>query len=343
MSQINIDKVKGVLYGKAIGDALGVPMEFRSSALLMKEVPPGQIEYRPTARKNASWKAGEWSDDTEMALAVVDAYLLGVEKDGLKATAQPSPRRIAERFLEWSSRDPRGMGNTTSEVLRHPLFVTDPLAAANEVWVAGGRNGAANGAVMRAASVGLLNPMDLVWTGEAAATVAKVTHPDPRCVAGSVAIALTVAALVSRPEVALPEVLQFASNAGSLVDPSAKDWILAPKSLVELNLDEGMGGSSNQFPPIGYTWKAAGAGFWALRQWVELEEDFRSADLFQYLLEAVLRAGGDTDTNAAVVGGLLGAVAGYNNIPLRLRQGLLPEGRKRLDGVLTRLTRVQSA
>ena len=60
-----------------------------------------------------------------------------------------------------------------------------------------------------------------------------------------------------------------------------------------------------------------------------------AAEAFREILTLVIRAGGDTDTNAAVAGALMGASLGMAYLPTDLVQGM--PNRKLLDERLDRL------
>lgn len=335
---VQIDKVRAVVYGQAIGDALGLPVEFKSAKAIRSLVAGWEDEwpkaYRRTSRKGnlEVWKAGEWSDDTEMALCILDAFLQGV-KEGRSPKEHPDLLIVADQFVKWAQTNGRGMGNHTWKCLQDALFLLDPRAVAHEVWEASGRQAAPNGAVMRTAYVGVLRPWDLDWTAEAAAECAATTHADPRCVASAVAVSVAVAALVTGQDVhaAVGHAVVF----GGRHDPNVKDWVT--KGLDELRLDEGLDDPrSERMPPIGFTYKAMGAGFHALLLAVPVKGVRASPrERFRRSLEAVIMAGGDADTNGAVAGALLGAYLGMDGLPEVLVRGLEP--RAELDRRLVRL------
>ena len=322
------DRIRGCLYGQAIGDALGLKAEFKSSTLLqMMYDPPGPTEYESLNRGASVWKKGEWTDDTEMALCIFDAYL---------ADGDLIPSTVAKNFLRWAHEDGRGMGNHTWNVLSDSLFLLDPEVVARSAWEGSGKQMAPNGGVMRTSVVGILRPDDLAWTEANAEKMCRTTHYDPRCVAGSVAISLTIRALVNGASVA--EAIEHGVGRASAYHPDVEEW--ANKSLEELNLDEGLDEPNRRRPPIGYTWKCMGAGFWALRNMDTIYGDIRGAttpEKFLRTLQEVIMAGGDTDTNGAVAGAMMGAYVGQYLIPGSLKSGLYDQAGidRRLDQLLS--------
>jgi ADP-ribosylglycohydrolase len=75
-------------------------------------------------------------------------------------------------------------------------------------------------------------------------------------------------------------------------------------NLQDLDLDEGL--NPNESNRFGYTLKALSAGFWALK----------NASSYRDGVLQVIHEGGDADTNAAVVGAMLGAKYGFSSIPI---------------------------
>lgn len=331
-------RIAGTMYGQAIGDSLGLPAEWKSAGAVAilygrEDRPQDYIETERRANRH-HWKAGEWSDDTEMALAVVDAYLEGLEL-GRGPFDPISVWLVAENFLDWAARDGRGMGKLTRSVFDHPDFAERPHAVAMDAWILSGESAAPNGAVMRSAYVGLLHPDDLEWTQDNAWDVARTTHWDPRCVAGAVAVAVAVACLVcgAEPHEAIGEAIRRASP----IDPDVGRW--CGMTLRELDLDEGL---EDPYyvgkPPVGFTHKCLGAAFWALRQ-IAQGSDLPLQVRTLAVLRDIIRQGGDTDTNAAVAGALMGAAVGVGGLPAHLVAGL--HQRSRLDDRLMALARLR--
>jgi ADP-ribosylglycohydrolase len=179
---------------------------------------------------------------------------------------------------------------------------------------------------MRTSVVGLLDPKDLDHTESLAVEVAQLTHWDPRCVASAVAVSVAVAVLVTGGTTA--EALGEAGYRAGKYEMGAV--AVMGQDLWSLDLSEGLDDPARKGPPpIGFTYKCLGAGFWALRQAQEEVlvdhyglERCKSQPIFLEMLGKVIRAGGDTDTNGAVAGALLGAYLGFKGIPRHLVDGL---------------------
>ncbi|MCC2667698.1 MAG: ADP-ribosylglycohydrolase family protein [Armatimonadetes bacterium] len=292
----SMDRIRGTLFGQAVGDALGLGTEFMSRAEVAQAYPGGLYRYEQIVQDahRRRWVAGDWTDDTDQMLCILDS-LLALQRVDLCD--------IAERLLTWAVEDGMGIGNTVLDVLADPGFPVDPHRAARRVWEQSGRRGAANGAVMRTCVVGLWHRKDAEQVRANAEQICRVTHFDPRCVGTCVAVSLAVAALTCGASV--PEVLDLAAAEVARYHPVFDGWLpkVVSEPLDALDLDEGM--SPGEPDRIGYTLKAAGAGFWALAH----------ADSFEEGVLRIVHEGGDADTNAAVAGSLLGARFGFSAIP----------------------------
>lgn len=86
------------------------------------------------------------------------------------------------------------------------------------------------------------------------------------------------------------------------------------KDLADLELDESQS--------IGYTYKCLASGVWALRQGIAAlhtrrheQDEAYLPSTFELIITNLTMAGGDSDTNGAVAGSLLGSLFGYSNLP----------------------------
>lgn len=288
-----LDRIKGAIYGQAIGDALGLGTEFMDDYDMAWKYPNGLTHYSEIYqdRHRRRWEIGDWTDDTDMMLCIANAI---IKDNGVNLTT------IAQNFKNWANGVPMGIGANTYKVLMFGDYVEHPLDVSRKVWEMSRYHSAANGGLMRTSIVGLL-PTDVEHS---AADICRLTHYDPRCVGSCVIVSELIHAHVYGLPV--PTYEQIIATSQKYDDRIAVFITLSQNQDIKaLGLQEE--GS------IGYTLKTLAAGLWA----------YRHADTFQDGLLAVVRAGGDADTNAAVACSILGAKFGFNAIPSEYVDGLI--------------------
>lgn len=216
---------------------------------------------------------------------------------------------IAEKFIDWLNGEPMGIGNHTYHVLTFPEYKDRPFEASKMVWKMSRYQSAANGGLMRTSIVGLFPKA----VEECAANICRLAHYDPRCVGSCVIVSELIHALVyDKPVPSYHQIIDI----GKRYDDSIEEFIdLAQNDDIcslELQDDDSMG----------YTLRTLAAALWA----------YWHARTFEEGLLAVVRAGGDADTNAAVACAILGAKFGFNAIPPEYVDGLI--NKNQLDDVI---------
>ncbi len=292
MDDATTDRVAGVLLGQACGDALGVPYEFAAPPVGPAAMVGGGLgPYAP----------GEWSDDTQMAVVVARVAASGADLRGEAALDE-----VAAGFVAWAQQGASDIGFQTRAVLGAAqqgdpaLPVGRRVArAAADLHARTGRT-AGNGALMRTAVVGLVDLGSREVTAGAARAVAALTHPDPLAAESCVlwCEAVRVAVTEGRADLA---------GGLDLLEPDRRDrwraWI-----------DEATAGRPEAFSPNGFTVTALQAA------WSAVVTSQPSCNPFEDGLQAAVLAGDDTDTVAAIAGGLLGALHGATAVPARWRE-----------------------
>ena len=192
-----------------------------------------------------------------------------------------------------------GIGVNTFKVLMIGDYVEKPFDVSKKVWEMSRYQSAANGGLMRTSIVGLL-PTDVE---QSAADICRLTHYDSRCVGSCVIVSELIHAQVYGLPVPTYEQMIATSKK---YDDRIEEFITLSQNDDIKALDLQEEGS------IGYTLRTLAAGLWA----------YWHAESFQNGLLAVVRAGGDADTNAAVACSILGAKFGFNAIPSEYIDGL---------------------
>jgi len=280
------DRAAGVLLASAAGDALGAGYEFT--------YPAADVEIAMIGGGPFGFEPGEWTDDTSMTVGVARVTATGTDLrtvTGLNA--------VAAGFAQWYSSQPKDIGNQTRAV----LSARDRSGAAMQATarrLTGLKGG--NGSLMRTAAVGIAYLSDPNACVQAARSVSALTHDDElahqACELWSYAIRHAVL------HGTFAGVRQYLDIAGATV---ADHWTPL--------LDQAETGSPQDFPKNGWVVHALQTAWWAIAH-----ADQSDATHLQKALELAVRAGNDTDTTAAIAGGLLGARWGASAVPAAWRR-----------------------
>ncbi len=287
------DAIVGSLLGSAVGDALGLPMEGLSKRRQFKFFP--QIEgYRFFFGK------GMISDDAEHACITAQALAVSGGDEGLFA------RALAWRLRFWFLTLPAGVGWAT-------------LRSITKLWIGfpPGRSGvfsAGNGPAMRSAIIGAAYAGDMDRIKALCRIVVRITHTDPKAEYGALAVALA-ASMAGRGGVdpkayltALKEILDPAGNELFDLVKRAVDSVGAGQTTEDYAAEMGLGAGVSGYiyhtvPVVLHTW-------------------FRHPNDLDAGLIEIVRLGGDTDTTASILGGIIGTAVGPAGIPERLIKDL---------------------
>ncbi|WP_328518100.1 ADP-ribosylglycohydrolase family protein [Mycolicibacterium arseniciresistens] len=292
------DRFVGVLLATAAGDALGAPYEFD---------PPRGPELDVEMVGGRGWEPGEWTDDTAMAIAISEVAATGA--DLRDEAAQDS---IVARWHAWSL-TAKDVGIQTRKVLgatarSGALTAAHARREAKKLHESGGRT-AGNGSLMRTAPVALAYLDDENAMVEAARALSELTHYDPD--AGDACVLWTCA-------------IRHAVLTGQIdVRIGLRHIDGNRRKLWSERLDAAEAGVPSSFPNNGWVVTALQAAWSAIVTTGVPAEDsgagtFR-ADHLRLALNAAVRSGYDTDTVAAIAGGLLGAAYGASAVPVRWR------------------------
>jgi len=298
LTPAQLDRACGVLLATAAGDALGAGYEFGPSL-------PDDTVIEMAGGGPFGWKPGEWTDDTAMAIAIAETAATGAD---LRATGAQD--QVVSRWEEWA-RTATDVGSQTRNVLSR---VAGGGAAAAAAVSAGlhRRTGktAGNGALMRTAPVALaFLDDDLDGLAEAARSLGGLTHFDPEAGDACVLWCLAIRHAVLTGE------LDVRAGLPCLPDDRRAAW--------SQRLEAAERSRPADYTRNGWVVEALQAAWSAIITTPvpvddPVAETFRAEHL-RLALEHAVRGGGDTDTVAAIAGGLLGARWGASAVPAAWR------------------------
>ncbi|MDH3535603.1 MAG: ADP-ribosylglycohydrolase family protein [Gammaproteobacteria bacterium] len=311
-----IDAVTGSLLGCALGDSIGLPFE-GISARRIRRLNPGPLEQRLV------FGYGMISDDTEHSCLVAQALI------ACGGDAETFGRNMAWRLRWWFLTLPAGIGLGT-------------LRSAIKLWLGfpyhkSGANSAGNGPMMRSAIIGAYAGRDDRLREDLVAISSRITHSDPRAERAAQVIACATALALenetvsparveqyfekwSRADEALKSLLQRAAH-------SASDNQSAQQFCDDNDMSKGVSG-------LCYSTLAV-----VLQIWFRHYGDAETA-----ITEAV-RCGGDTDTVAAIIGGMVGARVGRRGLPQHWLRRLTdwPRSVEWMESLCAQLNRCKAA
>jgi ADP-ribosyl-[dinitrogen reductase] hydrolase len=273
------DRVVGGVLGLAIGDALGAPLEFLREHNIPDPIPALELPwlYLPP---------GSTTDDTAMARNLCRS---------LAQCGGFDPADLVRRHLEWFASEPPDVGTLTRRVLKRAAAGQDASDAARAVWRERGPEvSAGNGSVMYCAPLGLAYANRPGELRKLAPTLSALTHYDERCRTSVLAVTLAAAALVR-------------GESSRTAAEGAVSAVLDREGGEELEFLVERVGRARPIdgPDQGFCLFTTAAALHALLRF----DDFEPA------LRHVVGLGGDTDTNGAVAGALLGANVGVDGLP----------------------------
>jgi len=285
-----LHQIRSAILGFAVGDALGVPVEFSAREELDRD-PVTEMRGYGTY----PYPAGTWSDDTSMTLAALDSLADGLDFEDMMT-----------RFVRWYKKadyTPAGVmfdiGGTTRHALERSLRGTPALSCG----LTGGRDNG-NGSLMRILpavlwlnlsekkSLPLADRLDLVHK------ISSLTHAHLRSQLGCGIYAIVAARLLEQPskEAVREGITEAAAFYRDHAEAAAYARILRG-GIADLPRGE-ISGS-------GYVVHCLEAALWCLL----------NTDSYRDCVLAAVNLGDDTDTTAAVAGGLAGLLYGLEAIP----------------------------
>ncbi len=285
-----IEKIKAGILGLAIGDALGVPVEFKSRDYL-KEYPLTDMIGYGTYNQ----PPGTWSDDSSMTFCTMQALLNGYDL-----------HRIADLFLNWmenaywTAHDERfDIGITTSESLYRYKASKNPFSSGSK-----NENSNGNGSLMR------ILPMAFYSLNKPAEErfplineVSSITHGHIRAALAcfyyiEFAIGLIQGAdKFSAYQSANNKFTEFIKKHNECEIEKTHFQLILSGNIHKTKEDK--------IESSGYVMHSLEASLWCLL----------NANSYKETVLKAVNLGSDTDTTAAIAGGLAGLVFGFDDIP----------------------------
>ncbi|SHJ99498.1 ADP-ribosyl-[dinitrogen reductase] hydrolase [Geosporobacter subterraneus DSM 17957] len=271
------DKIRGMLFGLALGDALGGPLEFMKEedirwqfGIVEDMIGGGWLKLEP----------GETTDDTAMTLCVVK---------GIMENKEEPIDAIGKYFMEWYASEPKDIGMGTRHALEAYQVHRNWIKAGEAAHTASGGRSAGNGALMRCAPVAYFYRDDYEKMIAVTKAQSQMTHIDPLGIEACCINNHIVWELLQGK--ALEEGVQTALEKYD-IQGRYRDCIERTVQYQQLN-------------PSGFAVDTLRCSLYAL---------MNTGDFYDAVVTAV-NMGGDADTIGAVTGAIAGVHYGYAALP----------------------------
>ncbi len=281
------DAALGCLMGITVGDALGLPFEGLSRRR--------QRRMYPELRHHFIGRYGMVSDDTEHACMTTQAVIAsGGDPDRFV-------RSLSWRLRFWLLGLPAGVGLATARAILR-LWV-------GASWQRSGVYSAGNGPAMRSPILGVLFAGQPALLRELVRRSTLLTHTDSKAFFGAMAVAIAAREAATKRGAVRPD--EFLALVETELGDGAEEMLSLLRAVTgsvecgtstvefarEMGIIKGVSGYMYHTVPI------------VLHAWLSFPMGYEAA------VTAVIDCGGDTDTTAAIVGGIVGAATGPEGIP----------------------------
>jgi ADP-ribosyl-[dinitrogen reductase] hydrolase len=300
-----MDEVLGCLYGVIVGDALGTTYEFRKASTIklpkkLNVVGKGPFEVAK----------GQVTDDSEMTIALFRSIMRKKKYD---------KEDVSKAYIRWIKSDPKDSGVTTRKALLNAKNYKDTVRNAKKY----NKDSLSNGFLMRIMPLALVG-MKLVTINEKdldeyIKEEVEITHSNKLCFYTAKLYVRILIYLMLGAKSFNEKTRVWSSRT---IEEEALEIIREDKFKGSLEL-ESLVKSSKKSPYYGQSFSYGNYeidGQYMGYMFVSLQIAFYelyNAKSYECGMRDIIKYGGDTDTNCAIAGAMLGAKFGYDNIPKR--------------------------
>jgi ADP-ribosylglycohydrolase len=301
----NKDHILGALYGQAIGDAMGMPTELWPVETIRAYFGQPITTFLDGPQSNAvacNFTKGEYTDDTNQALAILDALI--------ETHWQPNQKVLVHHIMAWANQVDAWHNNILGPSSKAALLAIKNNEDPSQITA----KALTNGAGMRIAPIGtLFSPQQLPTLVNLVCDVTQITHASDVAFGGAALIAGAVCAAVA--DRSWQEIVTFALKACDLATAKgAPTWAAKVHQRTELGLHLAQQYAHDTPAFSQAIYDLIGTG-------TMVSESIPAALAIAYYTAnphdcALLCAnlGGDTDTIGAMATAICGAKNGYHSI-----------------------------
>lgn len=284
IEKLRLNCALGCVFGAFIGDALGSALEFKTritndmlqSALLMNGGVFG----------NGS---GQVTDDSEMAMSMLTALSESVPRF--------DPDLIGRHYKYWIISRPFDIGQTTASALRPLRNVESNFwSCASDAAREYNSSSQSNGSFMRSSPLAVFcRKLSFAELKEVVINDVCMTHSNKTVQEAECLYIRFISFLIQNPKNKDGAIEDLFNCLNDVTDPNTKKWVEDAFSNKRMEAINRMG-------------------------WVKIAFDHAFGQIrkeeinFDQAMSDILSLGGDTDTNAAIVGAMIGAYVGYKDL-----------------------------
>lgn len=315
-----LTKLQGCLLGQCLGDAFGYPIEGQGHSSCSQYMNQYVRFWFDGEKPPVEW-TGQYTDDSQLARELL-ASLVEQKQFDANDYAQRMVRLFESEMIV-------GRGIACDQAVARLIHGAD--------WEHAGcpASSAGNGTAMRAAPVGMIYYDNLESMLEVAHLQGYITHHDPRCSAGSVAIAGAVAQAIQADTIDVDTFVGNIATWASAFHPEFSEYILqlpnfiALKPEIAVNQIKHLGKQPNYVESWpGISPFVISSVIWSLYSFLRNPENYFDA------IECAISVGGDVDTTGAMTGAISGAYLGVDTLPKHLLERLHDQDSWRYDDLM---------
>ncbi len=288
---MNQDKIKGMMYGLALGDCLGTPFEFSKTTPKMKY--DGYVSTIPFSIRYSQYfkidvEPGSISDDTEMSIRLYKCLL---ENNFVYKCDE-----VIKTYLDWASSS-KLMGKNTRKLFKNLKTVNGYNKRSKKIFENEEENNKmqSNGSLMRSSSLCII--YDETESMNAVKQDAYLTNPNK--------INLDIGLLYNS---FLRSLLRGDDNIQEIID----NYILNGEQEIIKEILQDINNKKDRDIVKLKGW--VGSAFYIATKCILMFNNFQ--DGIDWVIN---HPGSDSDTNATITGALLGAKFGYTKISKETR------------------------
>lgn len=335
-----LDEIRGCIFGGAVGDALGYPVEFMSSQDIYADYGPDGItgyEYDKNAGKALI------SDDTQMTLFTANGYLFYETRGSLRGIAGPPSGYIARAYKDWHMTQMVNFEDKPSDSQQYHSYMSwlcdvpelysrrapgmtclSALEDSKRSHRGGFMNDPINdskgcGGIMRVAPLATVQWGNIKNLDKEAAEVAAITHSHPLGYMPAAVLCHIINRIifpVDYPISLLQIVLEAKEIVCEIFEHTKHIDQLAAIIDLAVELADNDESDAVNIRQLGQGWVAEEALAIAIYCSLRYEGNFSAGVI------AAVNHDGDSDSTGAITGNILGAMVGYNAIEQKWKDNL---------------------